>query len=85
MPETKSKLLWSNFQCNRLDVTGLTSSAATAISALSSQLPLAAAHDEAEWRTIQQSFPVDCSIVSLNHAGMGASSRAVMDSVIRHM
>ncbi|MBC8167052.1 MAG: aminotransferase class V-fold PLP-dependent enzyme [Bryobacteraceae bacterium] len=55
----------------------------TAISALGTQIPLTAAQDEAAWQSIQEGFPVDRSIINLNHAGIGTSPRSVVEAVIR--
>lgn len=41
-----------------------------------------AASDESAWHGIQQSFPVDRSIVNLNHAGVGTTPRVVADAVV---
>jgi selenocysteine lyase/cysteine desulfurase len=40
--------------------------------------------DEAFWRSIQQAFAVDRSLVNLNNGGISPSPRPVMDSLFRH-
>ena len=40
--------------------------------------------DEAFWRSIQQAFAVDRSLVNLNNGGISPSPRPVMDALFRH-
>jgi selenocysteine lyase/cysteine desulfurase len=40
--------------------------------------------DEAFWRTIQQAFAVDRSLVNLNNGGISPSPRPVIDALFRH-
>lgn len=40
--------------------------------------------DEAFWRTIQQAFAVDRSLVNLNNGGVSPSPRPVIDALFRH-
>lgn len=41
--------------------------------------------DEEKWQKLSQMFPVDRSIINLNHAGIGTCPQAVFDSVVSHM
>ena len=48
-------------------------------------LPPAAADDEAYWRSVRSQFLISPSGVYLNTGTVGASPRAVLDAVVRHM
>jgi hypothetical protein len=46
---------------------------------------LRAEDDEAGWKRLTETFPVERSIVNLNHAGSGTCPQPVVDAVDRFM